>query len=853
MQRQEHGGNIYKMTTETENCDLLDFSANINPLGAPGWLRSVVNRELENIVHYPDPDSSAFCHAAATYHRILPENVVAGNGTAELMYAILRLFTTARIVVPVPSYVDYFHAAVQSGNEVITVPLSVEDGFQLNLKHVKDILSIGDLVVIATPNNPTGISPDTAGLRQLIEERNDVWFVIDEAFLDFIPKSESLAGRYDNVITLNSMTKFYALPGLRVGYCTCPPHLKEKIKDIIPPWSVNSIAQAVGVAALQDSEFQKTSIETVQKLRADFYTELQKLPGVTVYPSQVNYHLCRLAEGGDSAVVREKLLACGIAIRPCANFMELDERYFRVAVRNKEENSRFIRAISTILAPQKTAKKSAVQRVTPALMLQGTCSNAGKSVLAAALCRILVQDGVSVAPFKSQNMSLNSFVTLDGGEMGRAQVVQAQAARLLPDWRMNPILLKPNSDIGSQVIVEGHAVGNMTVREYHKYKKTAWEKVRRTYDGLSAGFQAMILEGAGSPGEVNLKKHDIVNMRMAEYAEAPVLLVGDIDRGGVYASFVGIMSVLEEWERNCIAGFVVNRFRGDARLLQSAHTYVKDFTGKNVLGVVPYIPHLGLPEEDSVSFKEGVFNREKPVGEHITISLINLPHISNFTDFEPFLEEPDVHLQVVSTVDGLAGSDLVLLPGSKNVIGDIKFLEEHGFVGAIQRFAEDGGAVVGVCGGYQMLGQKVSDAHAIESDMFSIAGLKLLQIETEILPEKNLLRKQGVHNRSGCDVAGYEIHHGISHGESDPLFSFDDSTACGHGNGSGSVWGVYLHGLFDADHFRRWFIDELRTQKGYAPVGKIVYSHDLEPAFDHLADTVRGSLDMDHIYSLLNL
>ena len=853
MQRQEHGGNIYKMTLDTEKRDFIDFSANINPLGAPEWLRSVVNRELENIVHYPDPDSTSFCQAIATHHGISPKNVVAGNGTAELMYAILRLFTTARIVVPVPSYVDYYHAAQQSGNEVVCFPISAQDGFQLQVEKLAKILNPRDLVIIATPNNPTGILPDPAQIRQLIEEREDVWFVIDEAFLDFIPGSESLAGRYENVITLNSMTKFYALPGLRVGYCTCPQVFKDKIKEIIPPWSVNSIAQAVGVAALKDREFRERSIETVQKLRADFYIELQRIPGLTVYPSQVNYHLCRLSEGEESGLLREKLLAHGIAIRPCANFKGLDGHYFRVAVRNREENSRFIQAISEIYPPQKTAKKWAIKKITPALMLQGTCSNAGKSVLAAALCRILVQDGVSVAPFKSQNMSLNSFVTMDGGEMGRAQVVQAQAARLLPDWRMNPILLKPNSDIGSQVIVEGHAVGNMTVREYHRYKSTAWEKVCRTYDGLSSGFQAMILEGAGSPGEVNLKQHDIVNMRMAEYAKAPVLLVGDIDRGGVYASFVGIMSVLAEWERNRVAGFVVNRFRGDAQLLQSAHTYVKEYTGKDVLGVVPYIPHLGLPEEDSVSFKEGIFNREKPVGEHITISLVNLPHISNFTDFEPFLDEPDVHLQVVSTVDQLAGSDVIILPGSKNVIGDIQFLGEYGFVGAIRKFAEDGGVVVGVCGGYQMLGQKVSDPHAIESDMFSVPGLRLLDIETEILPEKNLLRKQGVHNASGAVVAGYEIHHGISHGESDPLFIFDDASACGHANDSGSVWGVYLHGLFDADQFRRWFIDHLRVQKGYKAVGKILHSHDLEPAFDHLADTVRASLDMDRVYTLLGM
>lgn len=852
-QRAEHGGNIYKIGSANTSVECIDFSANINPLGPPEWLRSVVNRELENIVHYPDPDCTAFCKAAADHHGLQPTNIVVGNGTAELLYAILRVFKISRILIPVPSYVDYYHAAQQSGHEVVPLFLLEEENFQLNCGNLAQQTKAGDIVIIGTPNNPTGVLPDSIELKNLISAQPKSWFILDEAFLDFIPNATSLAGSFPNVITLNSMTKFYALPGLRVGYCTCPVSFQEKIREILPPWSVNSLAQAVGVRAFKDKQYQIQTVQYVQQVRAGFYQRIQALSGVKVIPSVVNYHLCSLTNGMDCFTVRDKLLGKGIIIRPCENFIGLDDRFIRIAVRTEKENASFFSALNEVLGQKNGIHKIKRIKKTPSLMLQGTCSNAGKSILASALCRILWQDGVSVAPFKAQNMSLNSFVTIDGGEMGRAQVVQAQAAKIAPDWRMNPILLKPNSDIGSQVIVEGQPVGNMSVGEYHRYKNTAWTKVCRSYDELSYEYQAIILEGAGSPGEVNLKQHDIVNMRMAQYAEAPVLLVGDIDRGGVYASFVGIMDVLAEWERKCIAGFIVNRFRGDVELLEPAHDYIRDFTGREVLGVVPYIKNLGIPEEDSVSFKGGGFEREQPTCDHVVICLVNLPHISNFTDFEPFLDEPDVYLKIISTPEELSGSHAVLLPGSKNVLADLQFLQDQGFFSGIQKFTAAGGTVVGVCGGYQMLGKKVSDPYGIESKVLSALGLQLLDIETEILLNKKLIRKGGFHNESGCEVSGYEIHHGVSQGDGHALFTFTDTTRCGHSSLDGQVWGVYLHGLFDSDSFRRWFIDQLREKAGYGAVGQIVYRYDLEKSFETLATTVRSSLDMDTVYKLLGL
>ncbi|MBW6519790.1 MAG: cobyric acid synthase [Desulfoarculaceae bacterium] len=579
-------------------------------------------------------------------------------------------------------------------------------------------------------------------------------------------------------------------------------------------------------------------------------------------------------------------------IRTCSNYTGLDGSYFRIAVRTAAENRRLLDALTEILQPQavklnscmvsarrrlqETAGKdwlfpasgirirkrneqkndahflTASKKARP-LMFQGTSSNAGKSVLTAALCRILLQDGVRVAPFKAQNMSLNSFVTRDGLEMGRAQVVQAQAARLDPDVRMNPVLLKPNSDTGSQVIVHGRSVGNMDVMTYLRYKETAMQAAHASYDSLAADYDVILLEGAGSPGEVNLKRHDIVNMGMARYAQAPVLLVGDIDRGGVYASFVGTMEVLNEWERALVAGFVVNRFRGQASLLQEAHDYVTGHTGREVLGVVPYLKNLGIPEEDSVSFKEGVFDSGRPTGDHVEIAVISLPHISNFTDIEPLAAEPDVYLRVVERAEDLGHPQAIILPGSKNVIHDLAALRSCGLADAIQRLAAEGCEIIGVCGGYQMLGRSIEDPLAIESDQGTIDGLGLLPITTVLAADKKLVRQSGVHQESGQPVHGYEIHHGRSQTDLPPTLAFTDGTGCGAVDASGRIWGSYLHGIFDSDPFRRWFINRLRQRQGLMPLPGIPAPYDLEPAFDRLAATVRDSVDMNRIYQLLGL
>jgi cobyric acid synthase CobQ/L-threonine-O-3-phosphate decarboxylase len=853
--RTGHGGNIHAVLQQSgQNYgQIIDFSANINPLGPPEWLRAMVSRELDKILHYPDPDYSDLVQAIATFYQVPAEKVVPANGSTDLLYILPRLLHCSRALIPVPSYIDYVRAVELAGIPVQTFSLLEENGFKVIPHDLAAQIQENDLVIIASPNNPTGTMLDDGAILALASDFPQTTFLIDEAFLDFVEGGRSVGGKVDNVLTLNSMTKFFGVPGLRLGFGLFPEKIAKLVQHNMPPWTLNSLAQTFGVECLKDTTYHDNSRRNASELQKKLVEDLKVFSELKVYPSHANYLLMRLLNGQTSPSLAAKLLQHGILIRCCDNYEGLDNTYFRIAVRTLEENNELLTALDHELVSKRTSPRQKSKKMAPAIMFQGTSSNAGKSVLTAAMCRILLQDGVSVAPFKAQNMSLNSFVTRHGEEMGRAQVVQAQAARLDPDVRMNPILLKPNSDTGSQIIVNGKPVGNMSVLDYGRYKPEAWKAVCKCYDSLADEYQAIVLEGAGSPGEVNLKAEDIVNMKMAKYAQSPVLLVGDIDRGGVYASFVGTMEVLAPWERDLIGGFVVNRFRGDASLLDSAHRYLVEHTGKQAIGVVPYLADLGLPEEDSVSFKAGLFNRQSAEVQAVDIVLINFPHISNFTDVEPFLAEPDVTLRVVDSVKDLGNPDVIILPGSKNVIGDLRFLLDKDFRSVLQQKAESGCEIVGICGGYQVLGKAIHDPLGIESSLSTIEALGLLDISTELKAEKQLVRQGGTHLKSGLSVHGYEIHHGISTSDLSPVLQFDNSRFCGSQSAHYNVWGSYLHGIFDSDVFRRWFIDNIREKKGYQRIDKIMATYDLEAAFDRLADTVRKNLDMDKVYGLLNL
>jgi adenosylcobyric acid synthase len=501
-----------------------------------------------------------------------------------------------------------------------------------------------------------------------------------------------------------------------------------------------------------------------------------------------------------------------------------------------------------------------------AMMFCGTASDVGKSVLSAGLCRILHRRGIGVAPFKSQNMALNSFATPEGGEIGRAQAVQAQACRIPPHTDMNPVLLKPNSDTGSQVIVQGKVVGNMSVAEYNSYKPRALGKVTESFERLRSAFDFVVIEGAGSIAEINLKAHDIANMRIAEMADCPCILVADIDRGGVFAQIVGTLELLEPAEKARVKGIIINKFRGDPSLLTPGIEFVETRTGIPVLGVVPYFRHFRIPEEDSVALEKrakGKGLRAKGNDNKIQIGVIRFPRISNYTDFDALEQEPDVSLRYIEKADEIEGLDILILPGSKSTIGDLRFLVELGLFEAIQNFA---GPIVGICGGYQMLGKKVLDPDGMESSAGEAEGLGLLDVETAMLPHKETHQAGGQLLAAGARIApdwsgslsGYEIHMGRTAlgPEAQPFAELSRSSggkdviSDGAVSKDGRVFGTYLHGLFDSHGFRTAFLNRIRREKGLPEVSRDCVEED---PFDMLAEHLERHLDMERLLGICGI
>jgi adenosylcobyric acid synthase len=477
------------------------------------------------------------------------------------------------------------------------------------------------------------------------------------------------------------------------------------------------------------------------------------------------------------------------------------------------------------------------------LMIQGTASDAGKSTVVAGLCRLLYRHGVRVAPFKPQNMALNSAVTTDGGEIGRAQAVQAQAAGLEPHTDMNPVLLKPSSDMGAQVIIHGKALAQMQAQDYHHYKRTAMAAVLTSHERLSRQYDLILVEGAGSPAEVNLREGDIANMGFAEAVNCPVILVADIDKGGVFAQIVGTLALLSESEQTRIQGFIINRFRGDIALLQPGLDWLETYTGKPVLGVLPYLHDLHIEAEDAVP-------RDTVNASHDRFQIVVpvLPRISNHTDFDPLRLHPQIDLHFVGSGSTPPAADLIILPGSKNVRADLNWLRDNGWEDTIRRHLRYGGKLIGICGGYQMLGQTIHDPQGLEDSPGSSHGLGLLAMETRLESEKQLTRVSGHLTLGKAAVDGYEIHMGVTTGAAlqRPLVQLENRKD-GAISEDHQVIGSYLHGLFDhpeaATALLRWAgLDEAKG---------IDYTALREHELDRLADLLEAQLDMPSLKALL--
>ena len=495
------------------------------------------------------------------------------------------------------------------------------------------------------------------------------------------------------------------------------------------------------------------------------------------------------------------------------------------------------------------------------IMIQGTMSNAGKSLVTAGLCRVFKQDGYKVAPFKSQNMALNSFITKEGLEMGRAQVMQAEACGIEPSVNMNPILLKPTNDVGSQVIVNGEVLGNMSARDYYKKKTELIPHIMEAYNNLAKEYDIIVMEGAGSPAEINLKENDIVNMGMAKLVNSPILLVGDIDRGGVFASIAGTLMLLEEDERKMIKGTIINKFRGDVNILKPGLDMIEEITKTPVVGVVPYM-ELDIDDEDSLSER---FNNKGTV-DLIDIAVIRLPRISNFTDFNTFEYIPGVSLRYVKSVRELKDPDMIILPGTKNTMEDLKWLRESGLETQILKQAAKGKVIFGICGGYQMLGMELSDPFNVESGG-TMAGMGLLPTKTVFEKEKVRTRVSGNFNEvsgvlaelSYVEFEGYEIHMGQTTYD----FNEEELTTIDNVNGEDiikndglykdNVYGSYIHGIFDKEEVSKAIVESLCIHKGidYSSISTVDIEKYKEEQYDKLAEGIRNSLDMKAIYKIL--
>jgi len=494
------------------------------------------------------------------------------------------------------------------------------------------------------------------------------------------------------------------------------------------------------------------------------------------------------------------------------------------------------------------------------LAVLGTGSDVGKSVVVTALCRIFSDVGIRVAPFKAQNMSNNSFVTSQGGEMGRAQVVQAEAARTVLHVDMNPVLLKPSTDTGAQVVLHGKPIGNRHAAEYFADTRYLFAQAQASLARLRQAYDLVIMEGAGSCAEVNLRKRDFVNFRIAHSADAPVILVADIDRGGVFAQIIGTLGVIPRKDRQRVRGFIINKFRGDPKLFEDGIRYIERSTGLPVLGLIPYFRHIEIDSEDGMPLDIQVDPSETPRTGRTNIAVLRLPHISNFTDFAPLCREPSVSLHYLARSRSLLGYDIVLLPGSKNVRADLAWMRLEGWDGCLRDYIDLGGKVGGICGGYQMLGHTIYDPHGIEGPPGKTEGLGLLNVNTTLRGEKILARVSGVWVSSGEPVEGYEIHMGVTdrfpstaHAaritarQGEPVNDADGAIAP-----DGTVWGSYLHGLFDLPGFRRSFLDGLNPGCQVESLERTMVSNTefKDRQYSLLAEHFRAHLNMPRLYEI---
>jgi cobyric acid synthase CobQ/L-threonine-O-3-phosphate decarboxylase len=838
-----------------------DFSVNVNPLGAPDWVCGLMACAADRVEHYPEVYAESATRALAAAHGVAPETLLTANGSTEIFAWLVGAFKARRPAWVAPGYGGYAEACAVHGLAAHPIPASrPETAFAPDWARIE--ASDADLVFLASPNNPTGTTLDPEAVLALARRQPARLWVLDEAFMDFLPDAarRTLIGRAlpPNLVVVKSLTKAFAIPGLRLGLCHAAPDTLSRVAAARLPWTVNGPAQAVAARLYEDPAYLAKTRRVVEDWRAGFRRALARIAGLEVFPSEAPYLLCRLPAGRPGRVVQAALLERGILIRSCRDFAGLDDPYIRLAVRAPAEQTALVDALTAVLGGRQEVAPAA-PRPAPAIMVVGTTSNAGKSLVAAGLCRVFARRGLRVAPFKAQNMALNSFVTEEGGEMGRAQVTQAAAARVKPHTDMNPVLLKPTGAGCSQVIVNGKAIGLFSARDYYARKAELRLVARAAYDRLQARHDLVVLEGAGSPAEINLKEEDFVNMDMAAYAGAATILVADIDRGGVFASILGTLALLSTPHRRLVRGVVINKFRGDASLLTPGLRQIEAMTGVPVLGVLPYLSDLRVEEEDSL----GLENRSRVRDGGVDIAVVRLPRISNYTDFLALERRSGVGVRYVQTPRALDGADLVILPGSKNTRADLRYLHEAGFSARIAGLHRAGTPVFGICGGYQMLGAVVADPLGVEGAPGSTDGLGLLPVTTVLEAGKELAQVEGVTTAAcafapaGTRFKGYEIHAGRTEepGETEAPLRIERRRNEARGEAAGAwvenggtvAFGTYVHGLFDAAGMGEALVRWLRARRGDDPDAAVNAMPETADPMDRVADMLETELRLDDL------
>lgn len=865
-----HGGDLHRAAVRFGRTDFVDFSSNLNPFAHFPLPNSAELRA--SISRYPSAGADHLLpfFAAATNH---PErHLIPTAGAIEGIYLATRLFKNSPAIIPAPSFPDYLRAAHAADLELAATnqPEGDLDSLAKSLAALqkKTLPPHRPVILLGNPNNPTGLFHSRQDLSRLIQSKHGqgATWIVDEAFIHLVDaESPSLLAdlhALPNVILIGAWTKSCAIPGLRLGYlATSNPQYRERLRALQPPWSVNGPAALWARTHLRE-EIRPILREHAKRIAAErtrFIASINAILGLEAIPSDTNFFLIRSTAISGEAL-RESLGFNGFLLRD-HHGLRMDSNLSRCAVRSREENDRLLDALNHALHPSSASfPPPPKHKHAKVIAVLGSSSNSGKSWVATALCRLLVNRGFRVAPFKAQNMSNNSAATPCGAEIGRAQAAQAEASRLPPSPLMNPVLLKPAGNSTSQLVVLGKAQTHIPAREYYQHVESLRTIAHNALDQLRADFDVIVIEGAGSPVELNLMERDIANLDPVRHADGRWILVTDIEKGGVFAQAAGTWNLLADRDQLSCIGLVVNKFRGDISLFANASEYFRNIFGAPFLGTLPFAPNLQPESEDSLSNHQQKAPQPPTSAQamHLRVRWIPFPSISNAQDLEPWSRDPRIDIQPIETPDDIAQADLLILPGSKNTLADFDWLTNSGLAPAIQQRAQQGRPIVGVCGGFQMLGETLEDPYARDGTGGTRAALGLLPVSTTFEEHKTV--RQITASFAGDAWMPYEIHMGITRpslGASTPLahvFTCSSATSATFHEGVSlnNILGTYLHGCFESPAFRRHLCTLARPDlNADTLINPLPWQVEKERIYDGMADILSQHLNLAPILEYL--